>query len=204
MEEELSFWLKRYRVPLFVTSFDVKGDLISIEPYSHLTGFLDADNHLVKRWGEFTNDEFPADQVTQGYLASVYRDVPFRFAEDVRVKVRREARIMKATGLSIVLFTVIIPLLIEMVSWGVEWLGHLLEFGSFLKGLHEIGKPLGWIKPSQKETDKALRKQKMEHYFYHCEKNPAAFQKLKFENFESEERKSILQEDEALRGPGGQ
>jgi hypothetical protein len=204
MDEELAFWLKLYRVPLFVSSFDAKGDLITIEPYSHLMGFLDADNHLIKRWGEFTNEELPADQVTQGYLANVYRNVPFRFAEDVRWKVRREARIMKVTGLSIVLFTVIIPVLIEMVSWGVEWLGHLLEAGSFFKGLHEIGKALGWIKPSQKETDKALRKQKMEHYFYHCEKNPAAFQRLKFENFENEEKKSILSEDAALRGPNSQ
>jgi hypothetical protein len=64
MEAELASWLSRYRVPLFVSSFDVKGDLIQLVPESHLMGYLDSENHLTKRWGTLNDAELPADQVT--------------------------------------------------------------------------------------------------------------------------------------------
>jgi len=201
MDDELATWLKRFRVPLFVSSFDAKGDLIRIDPYPHLMGYLDPENRLIKRWGPFSNEELPAEQVTRAYLDNVYRDVPFRFANEVRKKVRREARFMRAAVPSIILFTVVIPVLLELISLGLEWLSRILEFGSLSKGFYEIGKAFGWIKPSQKEREKAQKKQKMEHYFYHCEKNPAAFQRLKIENFEKEEEATILREDAALRNP---
>jgi hypothetical protein len=39
----------------------------------------------------------------------------------------------------------------------------------------------------------------MSHYFYHCERNPDGFARLKVENFEREAKERILKEVEALR-----
>ncbi len=39
----------------------------------------------------------------------------------------------------------------------------------------------------------------MRHYFYHCERNPEGFARLKVENFEREAKEQTLKEAEALR-----
>ena len=39
----------------------------------------------------------------------------------------------------------------------------------------------------------------MNHYFYHCERNPEGFMRLKVENFEREAKERTLKEVEALR-----
>jgi len=39
----------------------------------------------------------------------------------------------------------------------------------------------------------------MEHYHYHCERNPEGFLRLKLENFEREEREQIQNEAKALK-----
>jgi hypothetical protein len=201
MDDELTHWLARFSVPLFVSSFDAKGDVVQVGAYPHLMGYIGSDNKLVKRWGPFKNEELPPDQVNRAYLAKVYRDIPYRFAEEVRHKVRRQARFTMMTGFTILSFTVVVPVLIELISLGIEWLSHVLEAISISKGIYEIAKAFGFLKPSRRGEEKALKRSKMEHYFYHCEKNPTAFQRLKLENFESEEKLRTLREDAALRQP---
>jgi hypothetical protein len=39
----------------------------------------------------------------------------------------------------------------------------------------------------------------MNHYFYHCERNPEAFNRLKFENFERDAIERTRDEAEAIR-----
>ena len=39
----------------------------------------------------------------------------------------------------------------------------------------------------------------MEHYFYHCERNPDGFMRLKSENFRDDARERVRQEAEELR-----
>jgi hypothetical protein len=39
----------------------------------------------------------------------------------------------------------------------------------------------------------------MKHYFYHCERNPEGFARLKAENFEREAKERIIKEAELLR-----
>ena len=63
-----------------------------------------------------------------------------------------------------------------------------------LLGAYKAAKFLGWIKPRETETLEANKKNKMEHYFYHCEKNPTAFEALRSENFIQEQIKNIEEE----------
>jgi hypothetical protein len=199
MEKELLHWLARFPVPIFASSFDTKGDLIHLPNSPHLMGYVDAKGQIIKLWRQMKNEELPADQIDPGYLARVYKDIPFRFAKDVREKVRRDSRFSIAVAFTIIFFTAVVPVLIEMISLGLEWLKYLLEGMSLLKGGYEIGKAFGWLKPSQCEKERSEKKSKMEHYYYHCERNPKAFQSLKLENFEAEAISKIRSEDAALR-----
>ena len=57
----------------------------------------------------------------------------------------------------------------------------------------------GWLKPSQRDKQKAEKDLKMNHYFYHCERNPDAFNRLKIENWERETIERTRDEAETIR-----
>jgi hypothetical protein len=207
MEQELKHWLNRFAVPVMVSAFDVKDSVIRIsdEPYeSHLMGYIDPHTGgLVQKWGLFEEDETPSEQKDTGYLERVYQGVPFRLQEKVREEVRREARTAGRVIRLIVFLTVVVPVLIEVVSLGATWLGHLLAGISISAGLYKIGKAMGWLKPTKRDKEKDEKEQKMGHYFYHCERNPEAFNRLKCENFEREVIEQTRKESEAIRNNQG-
>src|SRR5438876_7723679 len=82
MEQELDIWLKRYPVPVLVSAFDAKEDLIPVHGdsgESHLTGYRDLrTGQIVQRWRLLKDNELPAEQAKEEYLQIVYRDVSFR------------------------------------------------------------------------------------------------------------------------------
>ena len=203
MEEELRYWLNRFAVPVMVSAFDAKDSLIHFSegPYeSHLMGYIDPHTGgLVQKWGLFEEGEMPSEQKDAGYLERVYQGVPFRMQEKVREKVRREARVRGRVIRVIVFFYVGGAVLIELVALGVNWLGHVLAAVSIATGSYKLGKAMGWLKPTRRDKEKAEKEQKMGHYFYHCERNPEAFNRLKCENFERDAIEQTRNESEAIR-----
>lgn len=203
MGHELKSWLSRFRVPVMVSSFDAKDDLIHISTesdQSHLMGYVDPQtDQIIQQWGLLKNEELPPEQMDAGYLARVYEGVPFRLQEAVRQNALRETRMLGRSA-SIALFLMVgVPVLIEMISLGVTWLGHVLAGISISVGLYKLGKVMGWLKPTQKDKEKAEKDLRMKHYFYHCEQNPEGFNRLKIENFEREAIKRTHDEADALR-----
>lgn len=203
MEQELFFWLKRYPVPAMVTSFDTKDDIVYVSDNpdeSHLIGYIDTQSGQVNRyWRLLKNEELPAEQMEGNYLAEIYKEIPSRRQVDVQAKAYREA---KATGRALrlfMLFIVGVPVLIEIVSLGIEWIGYLLSIISVSVGSYKLCRAMGWIKPSKREQEKAEKDLRMSHYYYHCEKNPEGFNRLKVENFERETIENTLREEEKIR-----
>lgn len=168
-----------------------------------LTGYVEPGGGLlVFRWGLLTNEELPAEQTAKDYLARVYGDVPYRTQEEVRRNALRDAKARGVAARLIVVFVVGIPVLIELVSLGVVWLGHVMAAVSIFVGLRKLGRAMGWLKRSEKEKAEAEKQLKMNHYFYHCERNPGAFHRLKGENFERDAIEETREEAESLRGRG--
>lgn len=203
MERELQSWLLRFRVPVGVSSYDAKDDLIHVAPefsQSHLAGYIDQQTDQIIQWWDFPQEnEFPFEQMDARYLARVYEGVPFRLQEEVRRKALRETRMLGRSA-SIALFLMVgVPVLIEMISLGVTWLGHVLAGISISVGLYKLGKAMGWLKPTQREKEKAEKELRMRHYFYHCERNPEGFNRLKIENLEREAISRTHDEADALR-----
>jgi hypothetical protein len=203
MEKELKIWLARYPVPVMVSAFDAKDDLVRLSDEfggSHLMGYIELQTGaVIRRWGLLKNDDLPPEQTGAEYLERVYEDVPFQLLEEVREKAIREARTTGRIIRIFVLFVVAVPVLIEIISLGVEWLGYLVSGVSILIGLYKTAKAMGWLKPSKRDKQKAEKKLKMQHYFYHCEQNPEAFNRLKIGNFNREAIEQTRKEAKALR-----
>ncbi len=176
MEEEFRYWLNRFAVPVMVSAFDAKDNLIhfSEEPYeSHLMGYIDPHTGgLVQKWGIFEENEMPSEQKDAGYQERAYQGVPFRLQEKMREKVQREARDRGRVIRVIVFFYAGGAVLIELVALGVSCLGHVLAAISIATGFYKLGKTMGWLKPTKRDKEKAEKEQKMGHYFYHCERSP--------------------------------
>lgn len=204
MERELQSWLSRFRVPVTVSSYDTKDDLIHVATefdQSHLAGYFDPQtDQIIQRWGFLKNDELPPEQMEAGYLARVYEGVPFHLQEAVRQNALRENRMLGRSARIAIFLLVGVPVLIEMVSLGVAWLGHVLAGISISVGLYKLGKTTGWLKPTQRDKEKAEKDLRMKHYFYHCEQNPGGFNRLKIENLEREAIRRTHDEADALRG----
>lgn len=202
MEQELAHWLNRFAVPVMVSAFNAKDSVIrfSDEPNNtHLTGYVDAQSRkLVQRWGLLKDEEFPSEQKDADYLERAYQGVPFRLQEKVREEARRKARTTGRIIRLFVFFVATVPVLIELIAWAT-WLGHVLAGLSVATGLYKIGKAMGWLRPTQREKEEAEKMSKMEHYFYHCERNPETFNRLKCENFERESIERTRAEAETLR-----
>ena len=120
MEQELDIWLKRYPVPVMVSAFDAKEDLIPVHGTSgesHLMGYCDLrTGQTVRRWRLLKDNELPPEQADAEYLQVVYRDVGFRDQGTVRDAARRENRNMVGAARAIVFFMVTVPVLIEVIS----------------------------------------------------------------------------------------
>ena len=79
-----------------------------------------------------------------------------------------------------------IPLAIELVSLGVEWFAKIFQITSIAMGAYKIAQASGWLKESKSKKEEREKQRRMEHYFYHYERNPKAFERLKTENFQRE------------------
>ena len=190
MEKELETWLKRYAVPVMVAASDAKGDLIRVRTdasESCLMGYHDLKaGRIVRRWGILKENELPMGQSDAEYLQSVYRGVGFREQAAVHDAVNRETRNTAKAAWVVTFFLVIVPVMIEIISLGVAWLGYILSAISITVGIYKAAKAFGWIKPSEREKAKAEEDRKMRHYYWHCELNPEAFYRLKVQNSERE------------------
>jgi hypothetical protein len=207
MEQELENWLEQYPIPTMVTSFDAKDDVLYVssnQDESHLIGYVNQQTgKVVKHWRFLGNNELPAEQMETTYAARIYEGLPFRRQEDVRLEAYRNARSTGRAIRLIVFLVVGVPVLIEIVSLGIGWIGYALSAISISVGLYKLGKAMEWIKPSKREQMKAEENLKMGHYFYHCERNPDGFNRLKIENFERESiERTIEEEKEILKRSG--
>lgn len=204
MEEELEFWLKRFPVPVQVTAYNSRKRLIRVAPNNsecHLTGYVRLfDEAVVRRWGILEEREIPAEACEPEHLEMAYAKVKFRVREEVRALERLEFRAKaKAIGWTVFLM-LLFPLFLQAVlHWGRDLVIYLVVC-SFLVGAYKWAGIMGLRKPNRFERLKAERIGKREHYFYHCEKNPAAFARLEKENFkrevsqETKRAKQLLQE----------
>jgi hypothetical protein len=205
MTKEITEWLTRFPVPVMASAFDASGDCLEVlddSSDSSLMGYMDSKtSKVVCRWGTLGDGELPIEQSKPQYLSMAYEGIPYRFkslfrkqADEKAIQLRNGMRLFRIASI----FWVGIPLSVEIISLGVNWIGYALWSLSVSIGLFKFARVLGWIKPSKRQLAKDEEAQQMRHYYYHCERNPNAFERLRNENFEREAIEDTRQEFKSL------
>jgi len=197
MESEARLWLARYPVPVMVSAFDEREDLIDLKPAkecNHLIAFFPRLNALASiRWELLKDEELPAEALDLDYLKKVYHDIPFRMwtNEDV-LRVEREQRRTTTTAwLILFVWLVAIPLTVIVLGETSVWVARMVLAYSIWQVFVQLMKLTGRWKKSSREEERERDEREKDHHHYHCTKNPEAFLRLKNENFEKETRERV-------------
>lgn len=214
MESELRRWLARYPVPLMVTAFDAGENLIRVKDNdegSHLVGWsVPTTGEVVRSWhiGDLT--EFLKTAPPHLDWRRIYTDVPFRTDSQIKTDaykhVHEQRRRILVLKIVFALWLAVIPAGGAIFMYlGPEWLGLVALIFPLWKAWRTWLKISGKAAPSVVEAEKAEKQRKMEHYYYHCERNPSGFSILKAQNFENDLREKTqieaAQLAEAARHP---
>lgn len=206
LEAEFLQWAKRYPVPLMASACNDTEDLINlsdVRPYNHLCGYYDPSmDNLVMEWRGLGNKEFPEDIKQEDHLKQVYSGLPQRSQQQIKLEVELRAQQMRYAKRMLIFLSfiwfLVVPAIIEFLGEKYTWFATLLLFILFGKATLKWLKLAGYLKQSAKEKREAEKQLKMRHYFYHCERNPEGFMKLKSENFDREAKERVLKEMESL------
>lgn len=203
IREESNYWLDRYPVPIMASAWDVQGDRIKV-PESD--GYLYSWNSLspeerILTWVPEEFDEFLKSFVPQTDLKTIFKDIPYKTHTEVRRNAREKAkergRANRALKWVFIFWVSLIPAGFAIFEFfGPEWIGFIALIYALWEASQAYLKLTGRALLSEQEKTEAEKKQKMEHYYYHCERNPLGFLKLKSENF-AEETKQQTQEEHA-------
>ncbi len=208
MKAEVARWLARYPVPIMAWAYDAAEN--SIRPQG------DADDGLLVGWyapGTATLTyawkvkglpPFLNDTTNLSDWRTIYQDVPFRTDAEVKahanqewIKTRKQIFTLKIV---LAAWLAVIPAVWAVIQYlGPEWLAIAVLLYSLWQAFRSARKLFWRVEPSKSEKEKAEKDLKMKHYFYHCERNPEGFARLKAENFEREAKERIIKEAEVLR-----
>jgi hypothetical protein len=205
MESELKTWLARYPIPVMVSAFDDKEDLIHLEPVkncNHLMGYLPKGQQSpIFHWRLLKEGELPNDALDQNYLKKVYHNIPFRMwtnEDSERVK-KENVQMVRTAWLILLVWLVVIPLIVIILGETSVWVARMVLAYSLWKVFVQVLKLTGKWKKSPREVEREREKLEMEHHHYHCKRNPQAFLRLKSENFERETKERVQKEADALK-----
>jgi hypothetical protein len=207
MEQELKNWLKRYPIPIMVSSFDNKGDLYSLgkaRTCDHLIGFFNKDNQIRLQWKLLKDEVIPDTALNREYVDRLYSGLVYKTHTDLALQQRKKRRQIKAGWFIFFIWLVVIPAIIAIFEYYSDFLAVVALIYSLYKavqkGLELTGK---WPK-SKKAKEHEIEEQLKNHYYYHCQMNPEGFRKLMLENLDKISESEIAKEAELLKKNKGQ
>jgi hypothetical protein len=207
MRTELVRWLARYPVPIMVSAFDAAEDVIRPNSPSEdgfLVGWLDpATKEVESSWKLNELPSFLNDTSSIPDWRTIYKDIPFRTDAEVKasanVYLKERRKQIIAVKVMLTIWLAVIPATWAIIQYiGPEWLGFLVMFYTLWRVWREWRKLMGLKKPTPREREKAEKERKMAHYYYHCERNPEGFSRLKSENFTKEINERTRKEAQQL------
>ena len=196
VEGEIRLWLDRYPVPIMAFAWDSTEEILSEENSYSCVGWLDAvTNKAVLSW-----DYQDLTAITDKWHApedwrSIFADVPVRTGSQMSERGSKQTRERRRQVLwwkiLLAIWAVGIPVGLALLEFfGPQWLAVFTLFVALASAWGAFRRLWGLEKVSKREERDAEKKRKMDHYFYHCERNPTGFAALKAENFakDAEER----------------
>lgn len=203
MENELEIWINRYPVPTIIFPTDKSDNDIllgNVRSGDFLLGYLDHDSKGIVNvlgdseeliYSEAIND------ITDKELIQIYNGLGYKTIKQVEQelykKYNNRYKVNKFIN-SIVKAGLFIGIVVETVTLNSLWLGLYFYLKEIIKFIAKLS---GY--KTKKKIKNRKKKADMEHYYYHCNKNPSGFLKLKQENIEKESRERIKKQSEELK-----
>lgn len=158
------------------------------------------DSGVTLHWRPVKDEEFPDDALDPHRLKVVYSDVPYKTEADVRSETEKYVKQARAGYIIVFVWVAVVPAAWAIVEWADPWwLGTGVMIYGVYKAFIEGRKLLGRSGKSQREKEEGERELRKQHYFYHCERNPEGFARLKVENFEREARENVQRSAATLK-----
>lgn len=203
MESEARHWLTLYPIPLMATAFNLEGNVVSLagnKPINHLLAWLNTDSqHVTLKWELVPDVDLPEIALNRDFLKHIFSDVPFRTNEDIQKAAYIHFTNLRNGWRLVFIWAVIIPIIVALLEWWSDLLGLAVVVYAFIKAIIQALRLTGHLPKSEWEKEREIKEGKMSHYYYHCERNPEAFQLLKIENFRNEEIEKTKSEAEYLK-----
>lgn len=150
-------------------------------------------------WRLLKDEELPDDALNRDHLRKVYFDVPFRTNRDIEVECKKHARVVLGIKWFVFFATIVVPLLVLILPEISRPIAVIVLVYGILKIAVKFLKQSGKIKKSARQVEREKEELEIQHHHYHCKKNPQAFQRLKNENFDREERERTRKEAGLLK-----
>lgn len=205
MEAELRTWLARYPVPVMISAFDDKENLINLEPFkecNHLMGFVsEAQKEPVGHWHLVSDANLPHIALDQASLKRIYHDIPFKIwpPTDAKRAEQEQTKMVRTAWIILFVWLVIVPLAIIILGETSVWVARIVLIYSIWKVVVQSLKLTGHWKQSAREKEKQQGDREKEHHHYHCKKNPQGFLRLKIENSQNEARERTQKQVAAFK-----
>ncbi len=203
MEYEARDWLRRYPVPVMVTAFSLEGDVFPLQsarPTDHLIAFSDpTQSKEVLRWELVADAELPAVALDRTFLKRIFANVPSKTGREIQAEAQKHITTLKVGWWIVFLWAVVVPLGVAVLEWWSDLLGLVVLAYAFFKAAVEALRLTGHLPKSERERQKEAEDLKMRHYYYHCERNPESFERLKADNFRREEIERTKSQAAALK-----
>lgn len=198
MEEEVVDCLNTYPIPIVCMAVDDKDDYINftdVKGSSRIVGYME-NGSIFFEW----RGEFPNIVVTDQELKEFYKGLNFETRNQLKKKADDYEKDMKRIG-RFLNFTTIAWAFVAITIAVIEWQHPLVGIAAFIYAIYKVLRKIIRRKgfKTEKEKKEAEIKRKKEHYFYHCELNPAGFRRLRAENFENEQKERTLQEHDSIK-----
>lgn len=203
MEIEASAWINRYPVPLMATAFTLDQSVLPLSdarPIDHLLAWPDTTTaKTILRWELVKDDDLPSVALDRNYLKKIFSGIPYKTGQEIRTATDKHFDALRVGWWLVFMWAIIVPLMVAILEWWSELLGLVVLIYAFVKAAIQALRLTGHLPQSRRERDREEKESKMRHYAYHCERNPEAFQRLKFENFEREAVEKTKAEAAALK-----
>lgn len=198
---EMARWMKRYPVPVMMCAYDAAENILRPDGEGgFLVGwFKPGTKEIACSWKLNELPAFLNDTSTLPDWRTIYTDVAFRTDTEVKANaqtyLKERRKQVLAIKIIMTIWVAVIPASWATIQYiGPEWLGLLVMLYSLWQAWRAWRKLMGLSRPSRREQEKAEKERKIAHYYYHCERNPDGFSRLKVENFEKDLRERTAKE----------
>ena len=191
----------KYPLSIMTSSFDKYGDLIYLDEQKEKTHYTIANtkNGILRSWELLKDEIFVDGMLTNQVLKNIYYDIDYKTSESIEIDLNKKYKGIRLFKRLVIFWAVFVPLIVAVLEfYSPQWIAVLVLLYSFWKAYREYNKITGKRVLTKREKEIEEKKSEMEHFYYHCKKNPEKFLELKCENFKKESEEEISKKYKSL------